>query len=348
MDGGMAAFFSDLNLEKSATWYHDFINVLPLGVFRETLEGRIIFCNNTMAEILGFASFKDLIDYPITNLYNRQEDRRSYVEAVIKHGRVVELPILFHGKNGSSIWCSITAGATLDKHDHVVHLDGILREMTKEVKERSERTCFGSRDAPMSDFAVLLDPEGRLLDINRGGTELLGFRKEDVLEKPLMDFIVPRFRELFPTFLSIILKAGQEEGILTIMDRDQNEHHLEFQALVERKPGESECIQLMARNVTERIKYQKEQLSREKFLGVIEMAGGVAHKLNQPLMIIRNMVGEVLSGLDSSDPNYEKMARINLQIERIHELAKKIVKIRKYEPMEYVAGVRIVDIDRTS
>jgi signal transduction histidine kinase len=100
--------------------------------------------------------------------------------------------------------------------------------------------------------------------------------------------------------------------------------------------------------VTERIKYQKEQLSREKLLGVLEMAGGVAHKLNQPLMIIRNMVSELLSGLDSSDPNYEKMARIHLQIERIHELAKKIVKIRRYEPMEYVAGVKIVDIDKTS
>jgi PAS domain S-box-containing protein len=200
----------------------------------------------------------------------------------------------------------------------------------------------------MSHFAVCLDPEGRLVDINRGGTELLGFRKEDVIGKPLMDFIVPRFRELFSTFLSIILKGGQEEGILTIMDRDQNEQHLEFHAAVEKKPGGSEYIQLVARNVTERIKYQREQLSREKLLGVLEMAGGVAHKLNQPLMIIRNMVSELLSGLDSSDPNYEKMARIHLQIERIHELAKKIVKIRRYEPMDYVAGVKIVDIDKTS
>jgi len=344
----MSAFVSDLNLGKSAIWYHDFVNVLPLGVFRETIEGRIVFCNNTMAEILGFASFRDLIDYPITNLYNRQGDRKSYVEAVIRNGRVVELPLLFHRKNRGSIWCSITARATLDEHHHVVYLDGVLRDITQEMKERGERTCFGSMDTPLSDFAVLLDPEGRLVDINRGGTRLLGFRKEDVLGKPLMDFIVPRFRELFSTFLSIIRKAGQEEGILTIMDRNQKEQHLEFQALVERKPGEPEYIQLMARNVTERIKYQKEQLSREKFLGVLEMAGGVAHKLNQPLMIIRNMVSEVLSDLDSSDPNYEKMARINLQIERIHELAKKIAKIRKYEPMEYVAGVRIVDIDKTS
>ena len=40
--------------------------------------------------------------------------------------------------------------------------------------------------------------------------------------------------------------------------------------------------------------------------------------------------------------------RIHLQIERIHELAKKIGNIRKYEAMDYVAGIKIVDIDKTS
>ena len=85
-----------------------------------------------------------------------------------------------------------------------------------------------------------------------------------------------------------------------------------------------------------------------KLIGVLEMAGGVAHKLNQPLTIIRNMVNEVLSDLKAGDPNYEKILRIHQQIERINELARKIVNIRKYEPMDYVAGVRIVDIDKTT
>ena len=344
----MAAFVSDFSLEESATWYQDFINRLPLGVFRETQEGRIVFCNDALAEVFGFASFKDLIDYPITHLYHRQEDRISYLETVIRDGRVWEFPILFRRRDGSALWCSITARTRLDQSGHVVHLDGVLRDITREMKEKEGRPACPGMDSPMSDFAVCLDAKGRLVDINRGGTALLGFSREAVVGKPIMEFIVPRFRELFSTFLSIILKGGQEEGILTIMDRDQNEQHLEFQALVEKQADGSEYIQLTARNVTERIQHQKEQLSREKFLGVLEMAGGVAHKLNQPLMIIRNTLSELLTGLDSSDPRYEKMARIHLQIERIHELAKKIVKIKRYEPMEYVAGIKIVDIDKTS
>jgi signal transduction histidine kinase len=100
--------------------------------------------------------------------------------------------------------------------------------------------------------------------------------------------------------------------------------------------------------VTERIKYHKEQLSKEKFIGVLEMAGGVAHKLNQPLMIMRNAVNEVLSGMSGKDPNYDRVLKIHQQVERISEIAKKIGNIKKYEPMDYVAGIRIVDIDKTS
>jgi hypothetical protein len=85
----------------------------------------------------------------------------------------------------------------------------------------------------MSDFAVCLDPRAGS-SISTGGTELPWFRKADVLGKPLMDFMVPRFRRTLFHFSLHYPEGGQEEGILTIMDRDQNEQHLEFQALVEK------------------------------------------------------------------------------------------------------------------
>jgi len=52
---------------------------------------------------------------------------------------------------------------------------------------------------------------------------------------------------------------------------------LEFHAFVDESQSASGHIHLVARDVTERIKYHKEQLSKEKFSGVLEMAGGVAH-----------------------------------------------------------------------
>ena len=293
--------------EKTAKWFADFINTLPVALFRESLDGRIVYCNNALAELLGFKLFNELIDYPVTQFYQNRQDRSSFVEAVIHQGRVLDVPLPFRRRDGKSIWCSVTARAVLDEGGKVVYLDGMMRDVTENMEGKSASQGYEGRTKGLNDFVAFIDSAGNILEINRAGAELLGFRVEDLVGKPIVDHVVPRFRDLFSTFLSIVGKTGREEGILTIMDKKGEEKNLEFYAFVDHRIGMSDHIHLMARNVTERIKYQKEQLSKEKFLGILEMAGGVAHRLNQPLTIIRNTIMEVMSTLSPEDPLFEKM-----------------------------------------
>jgi hypothetical protein len=78
------------------------------------------------------------------------------------------------------------------------------------------------------------------------------------------------------------------------------------------------------------------------------MAGGVAHSLNQPLTIVNNLVSELLEEKKSDDTVFPKLVRVHDQISKMNEIAKKIGSIKKYEAMDYVAGVKIVDIDKAS
>jgi len=331
--------------EKTAKWFADFINTLPVPVFRESLDGQVLYCNNAFAELLGFRVFSELVDTAVTDLYQNAQDRIFLVDAVIRQGRVQDVPLAFRRRDGKTIWCNVTEQAVIDPSGELVYLDGVIQAVTGEAGKRVQRS---ERKAEvLSDFVAFLDHKGDILEINEAGAELLGFKAEDLVGKPIVEHVVPRFRDLFSTFLSIVAKTGKEEGILTIMDRKGKEKHLEFYAYVDERNGMSDRIHLVARNVTERIKYQKEQLSKEKFIGILEMAGGVAHRLNQPLTVIRNTTTEVLSALSPDDPLYDKIVRIHLQVERIYELARKIGNIKKYESMDYVAGVRIVDIDKT-
>ena len=80
----------------------------------------------------------------------------------------------------------------------------------------------------------------------------------------------------------------------------------------------------------------------------MEMAGGVAHWMNQPLMIVNNLLDELLSDLEPADQNYSKIVKVFQQIEKLNELSKKIRGIKKYEAIDYVDGVKIVDLNRTS
>jgi signal transduction histidine kinase len=125
-------------------------------------------------------------------------------------------------------------------------------------------------------------------------------------------------------------------------------HHLEFNTLLVKKDGKAQHIKGIARDITEKIKQQKERSLKEKLQGVQEMAGGVAHKLNQPLTVISNLLNEVLNNMPQDSMNHHKLEKVHKQLEKLNEITKKIASIKKYEVIDYVAGVRIVDIDKAS
>jgi C4-dicarboxylate-specific signal transduction histidine kinase len=80
----------------------------------------------------------------------------------------------------------------------------------------------------------------------------------------------------------------------------------------------------------------------------LEMAGGVAHRLNQPLTIINNLINEILTELRQDSQIYGKIVNVHNQIKKMNDITDKLSRIKKYEAMDYVAGIKIVDIEKAS
>ena len=177
---------------------------------------------------------------------------------------------------------------------------------------------------------------------------MLGAPKEQLLGRSLSEFLAPGDRDLFLIFLADIYKIGRNEAILTILDGNSNIHYLKCQAFLVKNNGRVQHIKCIARDVTRIMNKQKEQAGNEKFQGVLEMAGGVAHSLNQPLTIINNLINEVLSELQHYNKIYLKIVKVHNQIKKMNDITDKLGRIKKYEAMDYVAGIKIVDIDKAS
>jgi PAS domain S-box-containing protein len=89
-------------------------------------------------------------------------------------------------------------------------------------------------------------------------------------------------------------------------------------------------------------------MTDERLQGALEMAGGVVHQLNQPLTILNNLLNELIVDLRMDPPGFEKLVRIQQQLRRVIEITRKVASIKTYESVEYVAGVKIVDIEKAS
>ncbi|RPH51579.1 MAG: PAS domain S-box protein [Desulfobacteraceae bacterium] len=328
--------------------YFEFIESLPVAIYRTTIEGKIVLCNRLFSVMLGFDSCEELVDYPDIKLYNNVKDRGYLISSALMLGRVVDLPVSFVKKDGTQIWCSVTAKTVFDDEETALFLDAVFREISGEIDDKHDGEKLDCVVDSMNDIIINFALNGEIIDINNSGSQMLGYLRNELIGKPLVDYVVQNQRDLFILFLSDILKIGKHEGILSIVDSSGMVHHLEFNTVLVKKNGKAQQIKGVARDVTERIRQQKERSLKEKLQGVQEMAGGVAHKLNQPLTVISNLLSEVLNSIPQDSMNFNKLEKVQKQIEKLNEITKKIASVKKYEVIDYVAGVRIVDIDKAS
>lgn len=74
------------------------------GVFRTTLDGSIIDCNDSFARILGYESREELQGIPAWNLYPERADRADFLSRLRRQQSITNFEIPLRRKDGSIIW----------------------------------------------------------------------------------------------------------------------------------------------------------------------------------------------------------------------------------------------------
>lgn len=333
---------------SSARGFAEFFDGIPAAIYRTTLEGKIVYCNKAFANIFGFDSAVELIDSPVIDLYRNKKDRGVLIHSLLQRGRLTDLPIAFKMKDGTPIMCAVSAKAVLDDDEMVVHLDGYVREITGRLEVDQDVVRMDGTADNLKEAVIVMDLYGGLIDINQAGVNLMGIAREEMLGHSVASFFAPEDRDFFLIFLADIIKLGRNETILAVTDSRAQKRHLDWRAYLVRNDNQPHHIKCIARDISDIVNRQKERNIDEKFQGVLEMAGGVAHSLNQPLTIVNNLLNEILSELDRDGNLFPKVQKVYDQMNKLNEIAQKIGNIKKYVAMDYVAGVKIVDIDKSS
>jgi PAS domain S-box-containing protein len=73
------------------------------GVFRTTLDGRILDCNNALAGFLGYRSREELLARDVWDLYHQRRDREEFLEQLQRGRALTNLRLHLKKKDGSSI-----------------------------------------------------------------------------------------------------------------------------------------------------------------------------------------------------------------------------------------------------
>lgn len=95
------------------------------GVFRSTLDGRILDCNDALVNYLGYDSRAELLALPAWDLYHQRSDREEFLR-LVQNRAMLNIRMPFRRKDGSSLLGVVSASVVPGDSDEVQLLGTIV------------------------------------------------------------------------------------------------------------------------------------------------------------------------------------------------------------------------------
>ncbi len=193
-------------LDKARAYAQSLIENAPDPVFVADLEGKILQVNDAVSELLGFRR-DEVVEQSLSRFISEEETREftAALKEVVEHGVTRNAALNPRSVTGEVIPTSLNASALRDPEGNVIGAIGVLRDMRELDKARAYAESL-IKNAP--DPVFVSDLEGKILEANDAVSELLGFRRDEVLEQSVSRFISPEETREFTAALREVVERG--------------------------------------------------------------------------------------------------------------------------------------------
>lgn len=348
-------------LERSELRYRNIFNHSLHGIFQTTAEGSLITANPQLAKILGYHSVEELLQAGTnvaSQLYVFPEDRQRLLAIIQDQGQVSGFITRLYRKDGTVIDAKINASAIFDKEYKTTLTEGFLEDITERKKAEeairfSEEKFSKAFDScpvwvVMSSLAT-----GRYIDVNQSFLNIMGFRRDEVINRTsyeLGTWLYPEERE---TVLREINKHGSISNY-EVSRRTKNGTILNmlFWGDIIEVGGET-CLLSVSLDITEKVAAEQERQELERVLAharkmdaIGQLVGGIAHDFN-------NMLGGIMGAAEMLElhlPEGSKALKFQKMIfdtaSRSADLTRKLLAFSRTSPTVASTVVDIHDVLR--
>ncbi len=160
------------------------LDVLPLGIFETTVDGRFLYANEAAIRLAGCETFEELASRDLNKEAESRFPRTQFLEQLRRDGNLVALETSWRKRDGQMIEVRENARAVFDEHGEISSIVGTLEDITdrkdmeRALRESQERWNFaleGSGDAIWDENAET----GKVFRSTRY-KEILGFSDTEI------------------------------------------------------------------------------------------------------------------------------------------------------------------------
>ena len=302
------------SLRESEGRYQRLFEQNLAGIYRTTVDGRILECNEAFARIFGYASRREMLDDSANALYEKPEDREAFLDELRKAGTLLHHEHRYRRRDGKAVWTleyvtyratdpPLIEGTILDVSD--------TRRALEALRDSEER--YRGIFRQFRDGIFLLDPATKnLLDSNPAFEKLLGYTAGELRSLTMFDVVA----EDRPTIDANVERAAAEPalhlGERRYRRKDGSIVGVDVESFRFEEAGHP-VVFVLVRNLAERRLLEDQLRQAQKMEAVGRLAGGVAHDFNNLLTAILGYSDLVLAGEPPED--------VRQNVEEVHKAA---------------------------
>jgi diguanylate cyclase (GGDEF)-like protein/PAS domain S-box-containing protein len=275
------------------------------GVYRNTLDGRILDCNDACARILGFGSREELLEHKAEEVYFESEERETYLRELISRGSITNVEICLMKKDGSPVWVLESATLLEGPDGQMESVEGTLIDIS-EIKraeallqESEERYRLMTQYS--TDMIARLTPDWIFLFVSPAASSVLGYEAERLIGLPVEELIHPEDRAMFSRFQKALAEQDDVATVGYRLRQDDGDYvWLESTCRPIFSPDSREVVEIISvsRDISERkeaqarIEYQAYHdpltglPNRMLFLDRLSISLAHARRTGQPLAVM--------------------------------------------------------------
>ena len=141
---------------ESEARYRSFLENAPVGVYRTTPDGRILFANSALINILDYESFEALQRRDLDEEgFSSDYDRQAFKRRLEQEGHVTQNEVQWVRRDGSAVHLSESARVVRGEDGTVRYYEGIVEDITdrkraekalKQAKQEAEKAAEAKSD----------------------------------------------------------------------------------------------------------------------------------------------------------------------------------------------------------
>ncbi|MDP6110241.1 MAG: PAS domain S-box protein, partial [Planctomycetota bacterium] len=151
-----------------------------------------------------------------------------------------------------------------------LRVEGRERERAQEESRISDKRYRDLFDGT-SDLIMVHDLNGQFLDVNPAVLKLLGYARDEMIDRSVAEFVAPLFHSRFrEEYLRRIIERGHLEGVTVFRAKDGADFYVEYRNIVISRAGMDSYVSGAGRDITA-------QLKANRVLGVAKHAAETAN-----------------------------------------------------------------------